>query len=85
MSGCTDGHDWQPAVNWVGRYRCIRCFAIGYRHDVTVGDVKRGSGIQPYKCKTQGCGSLAHRWIKRKRAAMCSRCAKELEARRQRK
>ena len=53
--GCKDGHDWEPAANWSGRYRCQTCFVFGHRLTSEYDSVV----IKPYPCSVKKCGAGA--------------------------
>jgi hypothetical protein len=57
------GGAFAPMPGWVGRYRCNRCGAIGYRCAQVHGDATAGirapEHIVTYCCATRGCGRPA--------------------------
>jgi len=54
----SEDYEWEPIPGWVGRYRCAKTQALGYRGIVNQyagTEGRRPGDIYPYKCKTCGC------------------------------
>jgi len=70
-------HEWVPLKQWMGRYRCTSCRAIGYRASTVMGKGARWHGdadhIEPYKCEMRGCDAwaTAKDWIRLARQWRC--------------
>lgn len=50
-------HNWESIPGWRGRYRCSKCFVIGYIKDGPIRGL-RGK-IIPYKCSFCDASAVA--------------------------
>lgn len=45
-----DSHNWQPIPNWMARYKCSKCYTIGFKGVIQPRFYKT-SQMYEYKCK----------------------------------
>ena len=67
----TAEHTWTPIPNWMARYKCSDCYALGYKGIAVSGKFRNPTQMYEYKCPKCHGPTTAY---KKRKTGPCPNC-----------